>query len=73
MLSYKGNRMINKLSAQACGKLIIEILERKKPKIWNGLFRNLEDEASYIYWLARWAFHWARLSKEEYFYERTIS
>ncbi len=48
-----------KQDAEAWGRVVAEIVTGRKPKVWRGVFRSLDEELTYIAWAARWAFHWA--------------
>lgn len=45
--------------AEGAGKVVIEIVARRRPKVWRDVFETLEDETAYVKWAATWAFHWA--------------
>lgn len=45
--------------AVAWGRTVREILEHEKPRVWSHLPVGSPEEAEYIAWAARWAFHWA--------------
>lgn len=45
--------------AESWGRVIREILLYRKPKIWGAVLPTVQDEANYVAWAARWAFHWA--------------
>lgn len=45
--------------AEACAKVAIEIITRRRPKIWRDVFKSADEEADYVRWVATWAFHWA--------------
>ena len=45
--------------AEAFGRLVVEIVTRRKPKIWRAVLTTPDEEARYVYWAARWAAHWA--------------
>ena len=53
------NRTGYRSDAEGCGRIAVEIILQRKPKTWRGVFASLEDEARYVAWVARWAFHWA--------------
>jgi hypothetical protein len=41
--------------AEACGKVVREILSNAKPKVW----AHLDDPDGYVKWVATWGAHWA--------------
>ncbi len=53
------NRAGFRSDAEGCGRIVLEILLRRKPKVWRNVLLTVEDEADYVAWLSRWAFHWA--------------
>lgn len=47
------------LDAEAWGKQCVEIITRRKFKLWSQVFTSTDEESAYVAWAARWAFHWA--------------
>ena len=48
--------------AEACGKVAVEVITLRRPKVWRGVFQDIDEEAKYVGFLAQWAFHWAELA-----------
>jgi hypothetical protein len=48
--------------AEGCGKVIVEILSRRKHKVWSRVLTSDAAEIAYLTWLATWTGHWGRLA-----------